>query len=115
MAKRKIKPQVEQVGGDLYVRSTNFANVFGIAHRDLLKRIRKDRGNLSKFSPIFYQDSYGRSQPEFLISEDGFHLLTQKYKTVSPRSVTAATRSPTPARAAARSGWPVVALIDGNV
>ena len=41
----------------------------------------RNRQISASFLPISYQDSRKREQQEFLISEEGFQLLTQNYKT----------------------------------
>lgn len=83
--RHKNKPLVVKYEGKPYIRSTNFANVFEKRHKhilDIIRRYEKEREGEPKnivFRPTSYQDRWNRSQPEFLISEEGFKLLTQNY------------------------------------
>ena len=80
MGTKPIKPIITEIEGKPYVRSTNFAKVFEREHKSVLDSIR-NRQISASFLPISYQDSRKREQQEFLISEEGFQLLTQNYKT----------------------------------
>lgn len=79
-SKKPARPMITERDGKPYVRSTNFAKVFERKHKSVLDSIR-DRPNLALFRPTSYQDSWKRTQKEFLISEEGFTLLTTNYKT----------------------------------
>jgi Rha family phage regulatory protein len=78
------KPLVVKHEGKPYVRSTNFAKVFERRHSHVLESIKTLQIRQPKsesFRLANYLDLQKKPRPEFLISEEGFRLLTQSYQT----------------------------------
>lgn len=68
----------------LITTSRMVAKVFGKNHKDVLRGIKNLEGNdgfgdRRNFTPIFFKDQYGRKQPEYQITRDGFVLLVMGY------------------------------------
>jgi Rha family phage regulatory protein len=83
-SKKPDRLMITERDGKPYVRSTNFAKVFERRHDSVTRSIERSQKGLHQkgvFVESSYQDRWNKSQPEFLISENGFRLLTQSYKT----------------------------------
>ena len=71
--------------GKSVVSSRDIARVFEKEHKIVLRDIRgiieqdPDWGDGYNFVPIFEADSYGREQPVYLMTRDGFALLVMGY------------------------------------
>jgi Rha family phage regulatory protein len=71
--------------GKSVVSSRDIARVFEKEHKIVLRDIRgiiaqdPDWGDRYNFVPIFETDSYGREQPVYLMTRDGFALLVMGY------------------------------------
>lgn len=65
------------------VTSLDVAETFGKEHRHVLRDIKElpcDREfHVSNFGHISYKDSYGRDQPMYIMTRDGFTLLVMGY------------------------------------
>ena len=74
---------IKQDGG-AYIDSREVAETIGKRHKNLLRDIAAYIGYMKKFSrlnfePICYDDQYGREQPAFLLTRDGFSLLVMGF------------------------------------
>lgn len=82
--KPRIKPLVIRHEGESYIRSTNFADVFEKRHSHVKRSIENLQDRLPNerlFGQSVYTNSQNHEYNEFLISEEGFRLLTQNYTT----------------------------------
>lgn len=70
-------------GGKALTTSRRVAQKFNKRHADLLRTIQEmelpEDYRQRNFTPIFYTDTYGRQQSEFVISRDGFTFLAMGF------------------------------------
>ena len=73
------------IGTDRDIRTTSriVAQVFGKAHRDVLRAIRNletpEEFNLRNFAQIEFKDGKGRTFPEYTMTRDGFMFLVMGF------------------------------------
>lgn len=73
------------IGTDRAIRTTSriVAQVFGKAHRDVLRAIRNletpEEFNLRNFAQIEFKDDKGRTFPEYTMTRDGFMFLVMGF------------------------------------
>ena len=73
------------LGADRAIRTTSrvVAQVFGKAHRDVLRAIRNletpDEFNLRNFAQTEFKDDKGRAFPEYTMTRDGFMFLVMGF------------------------------------
>ena len=78
---------VSLVNGQPMVSSRVIADVFDKNHYDVLRDIRDlnldeidPDFNARNFAAIFFEDNYGRPQPAYNLTEEGFSLLVMGYR-----------------------------------
>ncbi len=73
--------ELKTVNGTLVVSSRQIAEKFGKSHKNVLTLIERVTSEVSSdfnrlnFKPITYIDSKNRSQPEYLLTRDGFSMV----------------------------------------
>ena len=81
-------------GETVFCDSLQVAETFGRHHYHILRRISELNESTSGLSETFqkenfirtyYKDSKGRKQPKYLLTKDGFVLLTMEFKTAKAR------------------------------
>lgn len=77
-------PIVRQRGSTLFTTSLDVAEKFGKQHKDVLRAIANlecsEEFNRRNFAPISYADEYGRKQPMYHITRDGFAFLAMGFR-----------------------------------
>lgn len=83
LATTSTNPVVHVHRNQVTTSSLDVAEYFGKQHKDVLKAIQNlecsDEFSRRNFAPIFYKDSYGRKQPAYEMTKDGFAFLAMGF------------------------------------